>query len=197
MKICIHFHVKVLDNGWIENRKVGRMAAAAYRKKLKPISTDFVVCFDHREEGRGKVPWRWLADEFSGMERVTLKTGDYSVKGFESKIALEHKSGIAELYQDLVVSYRPTFTRFLTRLSQIQCRTIIVEEPLTKAAVKKVVTKLQYSSNGRSRLTEATMWFWLSRITTEFNIPIVFCDKACVRPVATEWLKAAYQQVRR
>ena len=179
-------------------------AAATYRKRLKPISSDFTVVVDHRELGRGKVPWRWLEDEFDVRWKdpvtgkgVALKTGDYSIVGYEKKVALEHKSGLAELYQDLVVSYRPTFTRFLTRLAAIQCRTIIVQEPLTSAAVKKVVTKLEYSSRGRSRLTEATMWFWLSRITTEFGIPVVFCDKACVQPIARNWLVAAYQQVRR
>ena len=178
--------------------------AASYRKKLKPISKDFIVVPDHRESGNGKVPWRWLDKEFTVQWKdpktgkgMHLKTGDYSILNYEKKIALEHKSGIMELYQDLVVSYRPTFVKFLTRLSQIQCRTIIVEESLTHAAVKKVVQKLQYSSDGRSRLTEETMWFWLARITTEFNIPIVFCDKGCVRPIATEWLMQSYQQVRR
>ena len=170
------------------------MTAASYRKKLKPISTDFVVCFDHREAGLGKKPWVLPGFE---MERVTLKTGDYSIRGYESKVALEHKSSIRELYCDLVVSYRPTFTRFLQRLSQIQCRAIIVEEPLTQAAVRKVVTSLQYSSKGRSCLTEATCWHWLAKIQTEYKIPIVFCGKHCVKPLAIEFLVQSFQQVRR
>ncbi|MCP5006492.1 MAG: hypothetical protein GY941_21520 [Planctomycetes bacterium] len=165
-----------------------------YRRKLKPLSSDFVVCFDHREEGRGKKPLKF--PEFE-MERVTLKTGDYSIKGYETKVALEHKSGIAELYKDLVVSYRPTFTRFLQRLSDIRIKTIIVEQELTSVAVAKTVQQLRYSSNGMSRLTEATAWHWISKIQAEYGVPIVFCDKQAAVKLATEWMRHAYQQVRR
>lgn len=165
-----------------------------YRRKLKPISSDFTVVYDHREEGNGKKPWV-LPD--IKMERTTLKTGDYSIVGYESKVALEHKSGIPELYKDLVVSYRPTFERFLQRMSDMQYKAIIVEEELTAARVRKVVRQLQYSSNGRSCLTEETAWFWIGKIQAVYGVPIVFCGKHCVKPLAVQWLRQTYQQVRR
>ena len=173
------------------------------RKKLRPLSADFTIVPDHRESGKGKVPWMWLERYFEVQwidpatdKKSYLKIGDYSIKGYENKIALEHKSGIKELYTDLVNSYRPTFKRFLSRLSEMQVRAIIVEEPLTLAGVRKVVRQLSHNSDGRSKLTEETAWHWIARIQTEYDVPILFCDSGCVEMIVKNWLMMAYQQVR-
>lgn len=174
-----------------------------YRRAIKPATNKFTIVPDHRESGNGKIPWTWLELDFpvqwinpATSKKWCLKTGDYSILDYQDKVALEHKSGIKELFTDLVVGYRPTFKRFLMRMSEMQVKAILVEEPLTAERVSKVVKKLQYDSKGRSKLTDATLWYWVAAIQVEYGIPIIFCDGQAVKRIAVEWLQQAFQQVR-
>ena len=67
--------------------------------KAKKIPKQFTVLMDDREKKAWDLPYK--------VERKRLKTGDYTVKGFEDKIAIEKKSGLVELLNDLTAKYRP------------------------------------------------------------------------------------------
>lgn len=141
-----------------------------YKKKPKPLSNDITIVYDTREQK----PWLFLSKRWP-MKRKHLKVGDYSVEGFEDKIAIEKKSGINELLSNLTGKERPRFERFLKRMSKYPIKAIIVEEPFTYSAVSTRVYILRKKSN--SRLTEFTVFFWVSKIITKYNIPVIFIDK--------------------
>ena len=66
------------------------------------------------------------------VERGTLHTGDYSIKGFEDRFTVERKSA-----QDLVGTLtrgRERFTRELERMGAFEFRRIIVERPYADIA---------------------------------------------------------------
>jgi ERCC4-type nuclease len=100
-------------------------------------------------------------------ERGTLKTGDYSVRGLEDKIAIERKS-----FMDLlgcIGGQRRRFEECIDRLLEIPCRAIVVE------GTWKMLEELQLSSGWRSHLhpnaAVGSVMSWISR-----GIPILMLD---------------------
>lgn len=61
------------------------------------------------------------------VERGTLRTGDYSLAGYENAFAVERKS-LADLVRSLTQE-RARFERELERLAAIPFRRVLVEEP--------------------------------------------------------------------
>lgn len=165
-------------------------------KQSSITSPSFTVVYDHREEdtNKHKKPWTWLAKHYT-LERVTLRTGDYSIKGFENRITIDRKSGIRELLDDLG-GIRGRFKRFLTRMSKFECKCIIVEQPLTRDRVIATVEKRYADSNGKSRLGIDTVYKWIPAIMSAYGIPILFCDKTSIRRIVPTFLEMAYMKVR-
>lgn len=102
----------------------------------KPVFCPFTVIIDTREQA----PYQFRtfkADAkhktqsgiprplFIQTEIATLKTADYSIKGFESEIAIERKS-LTDLFGTLG-SGRDRFKRELERLSQFQVAHVVIE----------------------------------------------------------------------
>lgn len=142
-----------------------------YIKKPKPITELPVILYDKQE----KRPWIFLQQYGYKMERVHLKVGDYTLKGFESKVSIEKKSGLAELLIDLTAKYRETFKRFLTKLSEVPICAIVVEDDLSRVAT--VIKTLQQKSNGKLQLTETTVYYWVAKITLDYKIPVIFTGR--------------------
>ena len=140
------------------------------KKKVRRPRRRPVILYDDRE----KRPWTFLQAAGYGwqMERTHLKTGDYTFKGKQKKLAIEKKSGLAELFTNLTAKNRPTFKEFLRRLSEYQTKAIVVEDSLNN--LSRCVKIIREKSRGKSRLTEATIYYWISRITVEYKIPILF-----------------------
>ena len=140
------------------------------KKKTRRITKPRIILYDDRE----KQPWTFLCA--SGydwqMKRTHLKTGDYTFEGFEKKVSIEKKSGLLELFTNLTAKNRPTFKAFLLRLSEFQIKAIIVEDDLSNTA--QCVKILKAKSHGKSCLTEATIYYWISRITVDYRIPVLF-----------------------
>lgn len=162
-----------------------------YKKKEKVIlANDFTLLQDDRE----KRPWTFLS-EIWPMETKRLWIGDYTIKGFEDKIAIEKKSGIKELLTNLNGVNRKTFKYFLEKLSTIPIKCIIVEEPLNSSQVYSVVKLLQKKSKNHSKLTADTIFYWTAYITIKYNIPMIYADKYTVKRILPNIIKTAYQKV--
>lgn len=136
-----------------------------YKKKPKPSDNNFTIVFDDREHK----PWLFLKQRWP-MVRKRLKVGDYSIEGFEDKIAIEKKSGLAELLSDLTAKNRSRFERFLKKLSKVPIRAIIVDDEISN--LQRAVALLRKKS--KTQLTEQTVYYWLAVIICKYNIPIIF-----------------------
>ncbi len=150
--------------------------------------TTFVVVQDDREKRPWKLPYE--------TEVTRLKVGDYTIKGCEDLIAIEKKSGLGELLADLSTGYRPTFKRFLEKMAKHPVRCIIVEEQLTDVRVFAALKKIREQSDGKSRLTQRTIFYWVGEIMLTYGVPILFVDKMTLKTVLSEVFRAAYQQAR-
>lgn len=154
--------------------------------KQKKIPKQFTILIDDRE----KKPW----DLSYKIERKRLKTGDYSIKGFEKKIAIEKKSGLIELLNDLTAKYRPTFERFLKRLSKYPVKCIVVEDTLSELSVSRALMHVKKKSRGKARLTSKSIYYWVAEISTKYGIPVVFVGKASKMYLLPEVFRAAFEK---
>ena len=156
-----------------------------YIKDIKPVN-DFTILIDNQE----KRPWDLLWD----TKVQHLKVGDYTIEGYEDHIAIEKKSGLGELLNDLAASYRPTFKRFLDKMSLHPIRCIVVEQVLSEENVRSAVEIVRKKSRGRSRLTTRTLWYWIGEIQMNYGIPILFVSKRTRRLVLPELFRAACEK---
>lgn len=93
---------------------------------MKRKETRFKVVVDTREQAPLAVPAHWRV-------RGTLRTGDYSIEGYETSFAIERKS-----LEDLVHSLthdRARFEREMRRLAGFQFKRVLVESPYSSMLV--------------------------------------------------------------
>lgn len=158
-----------------------------YRRPLQ--QADYTILQDDRE----KHPWTCL---HKPVEVKRLKTGDYTIKGWEKQVAIEKKSGLVELLTNLSAPSRPRFVRFLKRLRDYQVRIIVVEQVCTEEAVRRAVAIVREKSQGRCCLDENTLWHWIGEIQTYYQIPMLMVEKRAVPYVVPKALDAAYRKVK-
>lgn len=161
-----------------------------YLRKKRKLKGKPVILYDDRE----KFPWLFLANKYT-MEKTRLKVGDYTVKGFENLIAIEKKSGIDELFSNLVCGQRRRFERFLKRLSEYPVKAIVVEQPFIHAIVCKTAYVLRRKS--RTQMSVDTIYYWTAEIMEKYNIPIIYVDKNAVEPLVFDLIKRAIDKAER
>ena len=157
-----------------------------YIKKPKRHTGSFTLVRDDRE----KNPWKLTYP----CEVKRLAVGDYSFKGMEKLVAIEKKSGLVELLNDLTASYRPTFERFLKRLSAVPVKCIIVDEQLSEWRVHKALKIVKVKSRGKSQLIPRTIYYWLAEITCTYGIPVLFLDEVTREKVLKEIFRSAFEK---
>lgn len=158
-----------------------------YTKRKTPPN-GFTVMQDDREKHPWSLPFP--------VEVKRLKVGDYTIKGFEDRIAIEKKSGLGELFKDLVKGYRPTFVHFLEKLSSYPVRCIIVEEPLSDWRVRAELKRIQTDSSNRCRMIPRTIYYWVGEIMMTYGVPILFVDPGTKDIILPEVFRAAQQKAR-
>ena len=154
--------------------------------KAKKIPKSFTVLVDDREKKAWDLPHK--------IEKKRLKTGDYTVKGFEKIIAIEKKSGLIELLNDLTNGYRPTFERFLKRLSKYPVKVIVVEDTLSELSINRALSHIRRKSKGKARLTARSIYYWTAEIAVKYQIPIVFVGKRAKINLLPEVFRAAFER---
>ena len=154
--------------------------------KTKKVPKSFIVLVDDREKKAWDLPYK--------VERKRLKTGDYTVKGFEKVIAIEKKSGLIELLNDLANGYRSTFMRFLKRLSEYPVKCIVVEDTLSELSINRALIHIRKKSRGKARLTSRTIYYWVAEISTKYGIPIIFVGKRAKIDLLPEIFRACFER---
>ncbi len=132
--------------------------------KLKSKYPVTILCDD-----RERHPWKMPCKMFK-LKKKRLKVGDYTIKGFEDIIAIEKKSGIVELISNLSSKDRPRFKAFLKRLSLYPIKCIVIEDSLSHI-------EAAFRSCPKTHLEPASIYYWLSVIMLQYNIPVLFIGK--------------------
>lgn len=114
-------------------------------------------------DSREQCPFRF--EGFNAVVTVgALEAGDYSLAGFERRVAIERKS-----IQDLVgclTGERPRFERELQRLKAMDAAAVVVEQPQS-------VLRLGHY---RSAMNAESAWQSVIALSMRFRVPFWFCD---------------------
>jgi DNA excision repair protein ERCC-4 len=117
-----------------------------------------IVC-DSREQA----PFRF--ENFPAVVTVAgLEAGDYSLAGFERRIAIERKS-LDDLLHSISTE-RPRFERELARLRGFDSAAVVCESPA--AALR--------SGNYRAKLNPEAGWQSVLAFSMRYRIAFIFCD---------------------
>lgn len=93
----------------------------------KPVTAPFTVVVDSREQ----LPWSFEGVRIGGkpvivpVERGTLASGDYTIKGLESAVTIKRKS-VADFYGS-ITSGRSRLEAEFQRMDSMQFSAIVVE----------------------------------------------------------------------
>jgi len=85
------------------------------------IPDGFILIVDSREQRPlfdFSLPW---------VVRGTLKTGDYSIKGFEENISIERKGNLTDFFSSITHG-RDRFRRELERMAKMEWRGLLIED---------------------------------------------------------------------
>lgn len=106
--------------------------------------------------------------EFAGFPCTvtagTLQSGDYALRGFERRVAIERKT-LDDLLNSISTE-RDRFSRELQRLKAYDAACVVVESPA--AALR--------SGRYRSRMDPASAWQSVIALSMRFRLPFWFCD---------------------
>lgn len=91
-----------------------------YEDKSKIDIKNFVI-----QDSREKRGWNFVKGEYiSGVEVDGLKTGDYTIKGFEKDFVIERKGSTSEIAQNI---FQERFEKELIRLEEFKYPYLICE----------------------------------------------------------------------
>lgn len=108
---------------------------------------------------REQVPWTFEGQSVT-TKRATLEAGDYSVAGFETRIAIERKS--LEDWTGTVIRDRKRFYRELELLRSYPFRCVIVE-----AGVREIL-----AGSYRSSAAPAAILGFVAEVTVAQEVPV-------------------------
>lgn len=138
-------------------------------------NTKYKIIVDTREQ---KPYWK----EGSDVIRKKLDTGDYSIEGYENKIAIERKS-LSDLYGSLTSGHK-RFARELERSKKLDYFTILIDGSLTSCANK------EFKGSEHTKTKASTIIKILFTLHTKHGINFVFCNG---RYESRRYIKALFE----
>jgi ERCC4-type nuclease len=147
----------------------------------KQIRQDIVILIDTREQD----PYLFFGYECF-VERQGLKTGDYSLQGYESRVAIERKSK-DDLFRSLGKD-RERVKREFERLSEIEFTAWVIEE--TWEGIEE--------SPFRSRMNPSSVRNTIFSWSLKYNvIPILASDRREAERLTFEFLVWAWRSLKK
>lgn len=133
----------------------------------------FIVIRDTRE----KVGWWDFSFAPDCIEQVvqTVKTGDYTIKGYEDKIAIERKRTTGELAINLGAKWA-TFQKEMERIENYEHRYIICEFTIGDVLSFPASSNIPRKSWASLRMNGKFMLKRLQGIEDKYGVKVVFCD---------------------
>ena len=144
-----------------------------FGKLGREAMSEFVIVVDTREQA----PY-----SFPSMVVATLKSGDYSVQGFESEVCVERKSH-ADAY-GTIGNGRERFRRELERMAAMEYAAIVIESSL-----KDFLSPPPYSAlNPKSAIGSLLSW------SVKYGVHVFFAgDRAHGQAVTAKLLEKFHQ----
>ncbi len=140
-------------------------------------SRDFVIVVDSQET---KYPYLFSGELIIRKVLMVdgIRTGDYSIQGFERKVTVERKT-TSDLYSSLS-QRRDKFMEEMERIQHFECKALLIE-----ATYDQVINAPRTSYVRKfSKLQKPHLRGALTKIMAEYNIPVIFAGS---RRNGEEW----------
>lgn len=122
-----------------------------------------------------------------GTETATLKTGDYTIKGYEDQILVERKSGFEELFNNMVPkTNKDRFEREMQRMLEVEHRYIIIESSLNHDLWMSSPPQMKFG------LSVSRIFEWMIEVNQQYKItPILAgeCGQKVCKKIFEAFLK--------
>jgi len=149
------------------------------------IDNEFTIIIDTREQK----PW-----EFSNhaIANHKLDTGDYSIQGLESILAIERKRNISEFANNITES---RFVDVIERLSQFKYAFILFEFDMKDVINYPIGSNIPKKLWNRIRISPAFIIKHIVDLQVEHNIKIIFCgNSANAEKIALSLMRKIYKK---
>ncbi len=137
---------------------------------------NFIIWVDNREQ----TPYRFMKYD-AKTEKIALPTGDYSLPGFQDKIAIERKT-INDLIACLKGNGRNRFERELARARRYEMFTVLCEFNLSDLVSGKYQSNMKPHSALQSILA----------FQVRYGTPFMFCETRSMAEYTCYWLLQKY-----
>jgi hypothetical protein len=149
------------------------------------IDNEFTIIIDTREQK----PW-----EFSNHATANhkLDTGDYSIQGLESILAIERKRNISEFANNITES---RFTDVVDRLSKTKYSFILFEFDMKDVMNYPIGSNIPKRLWNKIRISPAFIIKHIVDLQVEHNIKIIFCgDSSNAEKIALSLMRKIYKK---
>lgn len=124
------------------------------------------------QDTREQKPWDFT--KYGYDQRVgTVKTGDYTVEGYEDFLVCERKASTNELSLNVGSKWK-VFSKELVRMQAVPYRYIICEFPLSHIYNFPAYSSIPKKNWRQLRVTADFLSKRVEEITDNYNIPIIF-----------------------
>ena len=150
-----------------------------------------IILYDTRE----KLPWDF---SFYGheMELASIKTGDYTIKGYETEIIIERKKSTGEIAQN-IGSKAKAFNAEIERMQLIKRRYMIFEFSPQDLVNFPKNSGIPLFLQKKIRINAAYLAKEVERYENEKNITVFFCNnREQAMNKAIELLERCYEEIK-
>jgi hypothetical protein len=133
----------------------------------------YLVIRDTREkEGQG---WEFVQSGYcSGTASAALKTGDYSLDGFENHLCIERKGDVTELATNIT---QERFTNMLERMCEYPWRYVLLEFDMDDVVRFPQGTHIPAKRKKYMKIRGPFLLKRILELQREYNVPFIFCGK--------------------
>lgn len=129
----------------------------------------FTVLIDTQE----RKPWELSSASILGTKYQKLKTGDYTIEGYEDLLCIERKASITELAININES---RFPKFLERMSKFKYKYIVLESNMEELINFPHQSNLPQSVLKKIRVNGKYLLKCLTRMEIKYGINIIYCN---------------------
>ncbi len=128
------------------------------------------------QDTREKKPWDFTFHGFN-QKIQHLKTGDYSVEGYENSLIIERKKSSGEISMNLGFK-RKQFDAEMKRMETFENKFIICEFPYERILEFPKNSGIPANIQHKVRMNPGYMSMSLSKIKAEYNVEIIYCENS-------------------
>lgn len=132
------------------------------------INSDFTIIIDTREQK----PWSF---SYQATASHKLDTGDYSIEGYQSLLAIERKRNVAEIANNIT---EKRFKDVVDRLSKIKHSYILLEFDLEDVMRYPIGSDIPKRLWDKIRVSPGFILKHLVDLQVDHNIKILFCGNS-------------------